>query len=54
VLEAVTKEASSTACPPTPPTADGYHRCRSCDQIYWKGSHFERMQELISRVLETE
>ena len=33
---------------------DEFHRCTTCDQIYWKGSHFERMQELITKVLETE
>jgi uncharacterized protein with PIN domain len=22
--------------------------CRDCDQIYWKGSHYERMQDFIS------
>lgn len=27
-----------------------FHLCPACGQIYWKGSHFERMQELIKRV----
>jgi uncharacterized protein with PIN domain len=27
-----------------------FHLCPACGQIYWKGSHFERMQELINRV----
>ena len=25
--------------------------CQDCDQIYWKGSHYERMQSLIDGVL---
>ena len=29
-----------------------FHRCAACGQIYWKGSHFERMQALLSRLLE--
>jgi uncharacterized protein len=25
-----------------------FHYCPTCDQIYWKGSHYDRMQELLS------
>ena len=25
--------------------------CPACDQIYWKGSHYERMESVISRLL---
>jgi len=25
-----------------------FSQCPSCQQIYWKGSHFERMQRIIS------
>lgn len=28
-----------------------FHRCPACGQIYWKGSHFERMQALLGRLL---
>ncbi len=27
---------------------DEFHLCRSCNQVYWKGSHYERMQALIA------
>ena len=27
-----------------------FHICPSCDRIYWKGSHYERMHKLISQV----
>lgn len=30
-----------------------FHICRSCDQVYWKGSHYERMQVLLA-TLQTE
>jgi uncharacterized protein with PIN domain len=29
-----------------------FHICPNCKQIYWKGSHFQRMQRLIDRLLE--
>jgi uncharacterized protein with PIN domain len=25
-----------------------FSRCQECDQVYWKGSHYERMQRLIA------
>jgi uncharacterized protein with PIN domain len=30
---------------------DDFRICPECDQIYWKGSHYERMVRLIDRVL---
>jgi uncharacterized protein with PIN domain len=29
---------------------DEFHICPSCNQIYWKGSHFENMQQLILKM----
>ena len=29
---------------------DEYRICRSCDRVYWKGSHHERMQEMIAEI----
>ena len=29
-----------------------FRRCRGCRQIYWKGSHFQRMQEFVEQILE--
>lgn len=38
-----------------PPKVREYYRefrqCSGCGQIYWKGTHYERMQELIDRVV---
>ncbi|MSP11678.1 MAG: twitching motility protein PilT [Chloroflexi bacterium] len=31
-----------------------FHICLTCDQIYWKGSHYERMQQFIMQVLQKE
>ncbi|MDZ7379977.1 MAG: Mut7-C ubiquitin/RNAse domain-containing protein [candidate division KSB1 bacterium] len=30
---------------------DEFHLCPACNQIYWKGSHYERMQQMIQQVL---
>lgn len=32
---------------------DEFSRCQSCDQIYWKGAHCDRIQQLIDRVTAT-
>jgi hypothetical protein len=29
---------------------DEFHLCPSCGQVYWKGSHYERMQSLIGKI----
>lgn len=29
---------------------DDFTRCLSCDQIYWRGSHYERMQTFVNAV----
>ncbi len=29
---------------------DTFHQCQSCEQIYWKGSHYEKMARLIEDV----
>ncbi|MGB3572018.1 MAG: Mut7-C RNAse domain-containing protein [Phormidesmis sp.] len=36
-------------------TALHYHeffQCQSCEQVYWKGAHYERMQRLVERLSE--
>jgi uncharacterized protein with PIN domain len=30
---------------------DEFCRCPSCGKIYWKGSHYDRLEEMISQVL---
>ncbi len=33
---------------------DEFHLCPSCGQIYWKGPHYEQMQELMAQVIANE
>jgi uncharacterized protein len=33
---------------------DDFRICTDCQQVYWKGSHYERMQELIEQVIHKE
>ena len=52
LLESVAKEEILDKLPfGTAEFYDAFHRCQSCDQIYWKGAHYERMQELMNQVL---
>jgi uncharacterized protein len=30
---------------------DEFHHCRECSQIYWRGSHYEKMQKFLEEVL---
>jgi uncharacterized protein len=32
---------------------DEFHVCPQCDRIYWKGSHYQRMQRLIERIIQS-
>jgi len=50
-LEPVEKEAVIHQLEPlTKKYFDEFHICPSCRQIYWKGSHFEKMQKLIKKL----
>jgi len=49
-LEPVDKEFIISRLEPlTKKHFDEFHLCPACGQIYWKGSHYERMQRLIGR-----
>ncbi|MCB0190563.1 MAG: Mut7-C ubiquitin/RNAse domain-containing protein [Anaerolineae bacterium] len=30
---------------------DTFHQCQACHQLYWKGSHFTRMEKFIEQVM---
>jgi uncharacterized protein len=32
---------------------DEFYRCGNCGQLYWKGPHYQRMQALLTRLLQT-
>ncbi|MDY6803737.1 MAG: Mut7-C RNAse domain-containing protein [Cyanobacteriota bacterium] len=52
LLEAVTKEAILDRLPEqTKQSINEFHQCQSCAQIYWRGSHYERMQKFIDGVM---
>jgi uncharacterized protein len=52
LLEPVAKETIADRLPHgTGEFYEVFHRCQSCNQIYWKGAHYQRMQELMNQVL---
>ena len=38
--------------PRTRATFRQFHRCPECDRIYWHGSHYDRLRQLLERVRE--
>lgn len=53
LLEPVDKAAIQHRLPPrTREYYDEFRICRACDQIYWRGSHYQRMEQFIQGVLE--
>jgi uncharacterized protein with PIN domain len=52
VLQPVAREAIVERLPPkTREYYDEFQMCQGCGRVYWKGSHYKRMQRLIERVL---
>ncbi len=52
LLEPVRKEEIVGRLPSkTRQCYDEFALCRTCDRVYWKGSHYERMQRFIEQVL---
>lgn len=50
LIEEVSKEnVMDKLLPKTRQHFHEFFQCRSCRQVYWKGSHYERMQESIIR-----
>jgi uncharacterized protein with PIN domain len=53
LLEAVSKdEVYERLEPKTRIYYDEFRICRSCDQIYWRGSHFERLEQQLQELLD--
>lgn len=51
-LEPVEKGEVAEALPPkTRRHFDAFYRCTRCGRVYWKGSHYQRMQRFIQRLL---
>lgn len=54
-LEPIAKESIlDRLLPLTRQYYDEFAHCPACNQIYWKGSHYERMQEFIRALQEVE
>jgi len=52
-LEPVTKRSVLPRLEPlTKRYYDEFHRCPACDQVYWKGSHHNRMLKLVKMVMD--
>lgn len=50
-IQPVEKEKVLDQLPPrTREHFDEFYQCTRCKQVYWKGSHYERMQRFIDRV----
>lgn len=45
-------EVSDELLPETREYFDAFRRCQGCGQLYWKGSHYERMLRLIHEIQE--
>jgi uncharacterized protein with PIN domain len=54
ILEAVDKEQILERLPAgVRESHDEFRRCPECCRIYWRGSHFKRMDRLVSSALDT-
>ncbi|MBF2063029.1 MAG: Mut7-C ubiquitin/RNAse domain-containing protein [Calothrix sp. C42_A2020_038] len=52
ILNSVAKEVILTQIPESVKNLNHeFHRCQSCNQIYWKGSHYNKLQNVISNIL---
>ncbi len=52
LLEPVEKEqVVDQLMPDTARHIESFHRCRECGQVYWRGMHTRRMQEIIDDVM---
>ncbi|MHC5039137.1 MAG: Mut7-C RNAse domain-containing protein [Planctomycetota bacterium] len=53
LLQRVPKEAvADRLLPKTKLHFDTFRRCPDCDRVYWRGSHFQRMQRFLDRILQ--
>jgi uncharacterized protein len=52
-LHAVDKTAIQDQLQPETAAAfEEFHQCESCQQVYWKGAHFAKMEKLVQEVLD--
>lgn len=54
LLHPVSKEAVLDQLPPdVVQYYDTFHQCDDCQQIYWKGSHYQKMEQMIAEIMES-
>ncbi len=54
LLHGVTKEEVQEEVPPRVAAwREVYLRCRGCGKVYWEGTHYPRLQDLVNRILAT-
>ncbi|MDZ8055833.1 MAG: Mut7-C RNAse domain-containing protein [Aulosira sp. ZfuVER01] len=54
LLETIEKEKIINQLPETVQLQNHeFHHCQECKQIYWKGTHYERLQQFIDGVLDS-
>jgi uncharacterized protein len=52
LLRCVSKEEIVERLPPaTIQYYNDFRQCQDCDKVYWKGSHYQRMQQVVDRAL---
>ncbi|MBI5957983.1 MAG: Mut7-C ubiquitin/RNAse domain-containing protein [Chloroflexi bacterium] len=55
LIESVPKAAVlAQLSPDTCQYYDEFWQCQSCDQVYWRGSHYQHMQQFIDEVIKAE
>ncbi len=47
------EEIADRLLPKTRQHYDDFRRCTDCERIYWKGSHYAQLQEVVDRVKKT-
>lgn len=51
-IETVAKqEVEQRLGPETIASFDEFWRCAGCDRVYWKGSHYDRLQKRVAAVI---
>jgi uncharacterized protein with PIN domain len=51
-LRAIAREAIEERLPPKVSALhERFHWCEGCDRVYWEGSHWARMREMLAGVL---
>ncbi|GAA6618512.1 hypothetical protein NUACC26_043230 [Scytonema sp. NUACC26] len=52
LLESVPKEAIADQLPESVRLyVNEFYQCQNCNQVYWKGSHYEKLQQFIDSVI---